>query len=265
MRFSADWSQADITSPNTEAGPGVKTVAVLKDELPQGAYILRANMTGFHNPPSSPEYLFAGLRDSGFINPAIPVYFHPDGEFAGKAYLGDKTYKIRAAHHDGALKLFLDDTAMLSIDPLKPTSSFIRGDRGPTMLYTVTMEKTEAQGQQQQLASNFVSLGTVPETVVGAPNVWRTYFPDMGQRHWSPQDIASDPTLSQIFGRRGGASSAIAANALDVHRHAPASNTSATPIRTGQAGLATKATQPAAKTDADIEKEMAEKLRRRRY
>jgi len=37
---------------------------------------------------------------------------------------------------------------------------------------------------------------------VGAPNVWRTYFPDMGQRHWSPQDIASDPALSQIFGQR---------------------------------------------------------------
>lgn len=224
--------------------------------------------------PVGAEYQFAGLRDRGLINPSIPVYFHRGEDFQGKAYFGGKTYKMRAAHRDGALKVFLDDDGMISVDPSKPTPSFLQGDKGNLIVtYTATMEKADLQGKEQQLAANYAALGTVPETVAGAPNVWGTYF-EMSQKAYTAQDVMADPTLRAVFGHRQ-SSSAMGSIALElaakrqarpaVVKAAAGSQMPGLRFTRTPKAEAAAADPDRPKTDAELEKEMQQAYKKRRY
>ena len=264
LKFALDWKTAEISMVDAAGGSVTVTASTQEPDVPEGPFLAKLTTTGLANTTTGAEYMFAGVSSRGLINPVIPLYFHKDDRYAGKAYLLGKTYKFRAAMRDGALKLFLDNDAVLSIDPQKPTTSLIYYDQPVLVTYTTTLEKVDAKGKEQQLAANFSSLGSVPETVTGAPNVWGTYF-DLSQRQYTAKDIVSNPVLRQVFGGRPQGSSAGGAVALEVAASA-----------TRQAGIAahgvarvahaTAAPDPnRPKTDTEIEQEMQDKLRKRRY
>jgi len=255
MRFSADWKTAEVTTGDSAE----KTIAQSDQHFPySGPYIVKLTISAVSGP--GPAYTFAGLNKDGLINPAVPAFFRQDGENYGKVYINGRTSKLRAAQRDGAWKLFLDDDAgMISIDPSKPTTSFFPAD-SLLVSYTAQLEKPDLHGNEQQLAANYADLGTVAEAVLGAPNVWGTYF-DVTPRRYSPADIVSNPILHRVFVGTP-ASSAAGANALDLAEAAAAKG--ASPRRAGIAPN-TPAAKPAAaapKSDAEIEKEMQEQLRK---
>jgi hypothetical protein len=271
MKFSSDWKTADISMLDASGGSMTVTATTQDATTPQGPYLLKMATTALVASTSPAEYMFAGISSKGFINPSIPVYFQKDGDFAGKAYMLGKTYKFHAASQNGALKLFLDDAAVLSIDPQKPTTSLIRysSESGSSIFisYTATLDKPDLHGKDQQLAANFASLGSVPETVISAPNVWGTYF-DLSQRQYTAKDIVADPALRQVFGHSQAISGA-GAMALEVAAaHQTRLATRALTTRVAQAPAGTPATVPdpkRPKTDAEIEKEMQQAYKKRRY
>jgi len=274
MKFSDDWKQANISIPDV-AGGSITVTATTLDNIPEGPYIVKLATSGLVNVTSTPDYMFSRLNDKGLINPTIYAYFHKDGDFAGKAYFAgnNKTYKFHAATRDGALKLFLGDDAVLSIDPQRPTPSLTRYDGLSSLSifisYTATIEKADVHGKEQQLAANFSALGSVPESVIGAPNVWGTYF-DLSQRRYTAKEIIADPVLRQVFGHpqqlATDAGGSIALEIAAKHRARPtALQAHALPMRIAHLPTAPAVDPNRPKTDAEIEKEMQQEYKRRRY
>ena len=260
MRFSGDWSKADISIPDSANGPGVKTTAVLEQTgIPEGAYRARLTITalqdGMGQAPAFPQYEYPRVREAGLLNPTIPLYFHPDGDYSGKAYLAGKTYRIHAAQRDGALKIFLDDDGMLSFDPTKPTTTVMRLANHTVVgvLYTATLEKAQLDGKEAQLAANYSALGSVPETVVGAPNVWGTYFPDLGQAATTPARTATKPVHTAAPSQAHSVSPAKGKEVFVMRPRAVAPAKAAAPDPNRQ------------KTDAEIEAEMQLAHKQRKY
>jgi hypothetical protein len=264
MRFASDWKTAEISLPDAGGGTATVTATTQDATVPEGPYLLTLATTGIVNATTGAEYMFAGMRDAGRINPTIPVYLHRDGDSAGKAYLVGKTYRLHAGTRDGALKLFADDVAVLSIDPARPTSSLLR--YGSLFVsYTATLTKADLHGKEQQLAANLATLGNVPETVTGAPNVWGTYF-DLRQRQYTAKDILTDPALRQVFGhaQTSAAGGSMALEAAATHPARPTAPTAHAAPRLAHTPAAAAPDPNRPRTDAEIIKEMQDKLRRKR-
>ena len=102
--------------------------------------------------------------------------------------------------------------------------------------------------------------GAVAEAVFGAPNVWGTYF-YLTPRHYTPADIISDPILHRVF-MGGPTSSAAGANALDVAEAAAAKASVPRRVAVVRNTTAAKPSANAPKSDAEIEKEMQDQLRK---
>jgi len=206
FQFNADFTQ--ITSTGK-----MNSTLTRADKLPRldniGGY-QRATLKMAATGASNPEFLFRNYSHDAMIVKTVPIYFKPDGKgAAGKALINGQTYSLNGfkdAH--GTLKLF---TTIKLYDAVKD-DAFFQWNPGRTVVsmlpysssvhyityQTMAMEKGDLKGKEAEMAANYDSLGSVPETIQAVPQVWN-YYDATPQPVITAADAAKDPGLCQIF------------------------------------------------------------------
>ena len=302
FQFNSDFTQ--ITSTGK-----INSTLARADKLPHlddmtGYY--RATLKMAATSAASPEFLFRDYSRNAMIVKSVPIYLKPDGKGnLGKTLINGQTYVLNGFKDtNGTLKLF---TTMKVYDAVKD-DAFLQWNPGRTVVsvlpysatggvhyityQTASMEKGDLKGKDAEMASNYDSLGSVPETIQAVPQVWN-YYDATPQPVITAVDAAKDFGLAQIFNltpaRTGLAvvspSSLVPATAIEQQRVAspllssPISNMAtrvpakATPRasehmdRQAKVSTPNALKQPESKhvlTDQELEQQMQEAYRKRR-
>ena len=255
---------------------------------------------------ASPEFLFRDYSRNAMIVKSVPIYFKPDGKGnVGKALINGQTYPLNGFKDaNETLKLFttmklydgVRDDAFLQWNPGRTVVSVLSYSATGVVHYityqTTAMEKGDLKGKDAEMATNYDSLGSVPETIQAVPQVWN-YYDATPQPVITVADAARDSGLSQIFNltpARGGQAaipSSSLAPAMQIRRRSVETTLPPGPTltritrgpakampriseridRQAKAAVATAEKPPEPKhalTDQELEQQMQEAYRKRR-
>jgi len=208
FQFNTDFTQ--ITSTGK-----MKSTLTRADKLPHlddMAGYQRATLKMAATSAASPEFLFRDYSHNAMIVKSVPIYFKPDGKgVVGKALINGQTYLLNGFKDaNGTLKLFttmklydaVKDDAFLQWNPGRAVVSVLPYSATGVVHYityqTAAMEKGDLKGKDAEMAANYDSLGSVPETIQAVPQVWN-YYDATPQPVITAADAAKDPGLCQIF------------------------------------------------------------------
>ena len=284
FQFNQDFSEISSTGK-------MKSSLTRVDKLPS----LR-DLSGYHEATlklaattaSNPEFLFRDYSRNAMLMKRVPIYLKPDGKgMVGKALINGETYPLNGFKDtSGTLKLFttmklydaVRDDAFLQWNPGRAVISVLPYQSNIAVAnyityQTVSLEKANLKGKEAEMAANYDSLGSVPETIQNVPQVWNYYSP-APQPIITAVDAAKDPGWSQIFNLNARGPSIL--SSLPDASGGPLSNQSARVIGrstsrsvepTARQAKAAGGTQAEAKhtpTEQELEQQMQEAYRKRR-
>ncbi len=207
LQFSNDFTQVTTT--------GAMAAELLASEklspaAPTGYYRARLKLVDA-NQAVQALYSLKNYLNAHLLEKVLPLYIveAQDHILNAKTCFYNKTVQLSGYQSpDGATKLFglvpveeqviplfLAFSQNRVVTSMLPTS--ISGQHYVTFLST--LEKTDLHGREAEMARNYEALGTIPETVIGVPQVWNNYDV-IEQPNITEQMVSSDPTWSAAFG-----------------------------------------------------------------
>ena len=210
FQFNDDYTQLSSSG-------SLKTALTRADKLPalglSGYW--RAHMKLVATTQPTPRTSYEFYRQSHMIEATVPLFMKagPDGQQVGKALIDDQTKAVYGFRDpSGTVKLFIPNSVIfaaaksqddfIEFNSSRPTTSIITF-QSQYLSYVTTLEKPNLGGKEADMAANYDSLGSVPETVKGVPQVWN-YYDEVPRIDVTLADVANDATWSELFGVRRG-------------------------------------------------------------